>query len=267
MIKVNGEELNVTIFSDNTSQVWKVPIVDTKPDKFKITWEFSHEGELFHLAQLVSLIRQARVPVPIHLHMPYLPYGRQDKHISNETTFALRVFARMLKMMNFDKITTIDAHSNVISRMVPFFANIHPSNQISKALRAVEATAIAFPDKGACDRYFGKDETIGHELIIGHKVRNQLTGHIEKYEIEGNPKGRDVLIIDDICDRGMTFRLMTKKLLEQNAKEVNLYVSHGIFPDGICDILDSGISRIFTHKGEVFLQKDESGRKEKTSER
>lgn len=252
MIKVNGEEIVPTIFPDKTSQIWKVPIIDTTPKKFNIVWDFSHEGELFHLAQLVRLIRQARVPVPINLHMPYLPYGRQDKDVSNESTFALRVFGRMIESMGFDKITTLDAHSDMLYKMMPHkFENIHPSKEISQALREVGATAIAFPDKGACDRYFGKDETIGHELVIGHKVRNQFSGYIEKYKIQGNPKDRNVLIIDDICDGGMTFILLAKDLLKAGAKSVNLYVTHGIFSKGTGVLKQAGISRIFTHKGEV----------------
>lgn len=258
MIKINGEELNVTIFPDNTSQVWKVPIINSTPKEFYIEWEFSHEGELFHLAQLVRLIRQARVPVPMYLHMPYLPYGRQDKEVSNESTFALRVFGRILEDMGFDKITTLDAHSDLLQKIIPLrFENIHPSRQISEALRAVCATGIAFPDKGACDRYFGKDHTIGHELIIGHKVRNQLTGYIDQYDIEGNPKDRNILIIDDICDGGMTFILLTKDLLRAGAKSVNLYVSHGIFSKGTQVLRDAGIKRIFTYKGEVLPPTEE----------
>jgi len=251
-LRLNGINIDVTMFPDNTSQVWKVPEAAFEGKSYNIVWEFSHEGELFHLLQLVQLIRYGHIPRPIKLHMPYLPYGRQDKDLSNDATFALKPFCNLLDTLNLDEITTLDAHSMIAEKWLRNFKNIHPSREISQALRKTNATAIAFPDKGACDRYFGKDETIGHELIIGHKVRDQQSGWIVKYDIEGDPKGRDVLIIDDICDGGMTFKLLAKDLYEQGAASVSLYVTHGIFSKGLRELRKAGIRNIYTKDGELF---------------
>jgi len=251
MISVNGENINVTIFPDKTSQVWQVPIIDQTPKRFDIEWVFEHEGELFHLAQLVRLIRHNRVPVPITLHMPYLPYGRQDKEISNESTFALRVFGNMIENMGFDKITTLDAHSDLLDKMMPVeFESIFPEKEIDFAIGQIKATALAFPDGGAWTRYGNLLFDRSMKGIIGHKVRDPKTGYITKYHINGDPKDHDILIIDDIADGGMTFILLTKDLLQAGAKSVNLYATHGIFSKGIEVLKDAGISRIFTHKGE-----------------
>lgn len=256
MLKLNGHRIDITMFPDKTSQVWKVPEELFECKNYNIEFEFDHEGEVMHLVQLVDLIRHGHIPRPVNLHMPYLPYGRQDKDIDNNATFALKSFCRILSMLHFDNITTLDAHSMKSDEYLWRFKNIHPSKQISQALRACNATAIAFPDSGACDRYFGKDETIGHHLIIGHKVRDQQTGYIEEYNIEGDPNGKDVLVIDDICDGGMTFRLLAKDLLKAGAASVNLYVTHGIFSKGAKILFDDGISRIFTKDGEIFSSRD-----------
>jgi len=45
MLTINGEKINVTMFPDGTSQVWKVPIIETKPTRFNIQWDFESEGE------------------------------------------------------------------------------------------------------------------------------------------------------------------------------------------------------------------------------
>ena len=250
--KLNGIKVNVDIFPDKTSQVWKVSESSFEGKSYNIEWNFESESEVIQLVQLVDLIRHGHIPRPVNLYMPYLPYGRQDKGIDNNATFALKSFCRVLSMLRFDDITTLDAHSTKADEYLWNYKNIHPSKQISQALRMTNATAIAFPDKGASDRYFGRDETIGHHLIIGHKVRDQLTGYITEYNIEGDPNGKDVLIIDDICDGGMTFRLLTKDLLKAGASSVSLYVTHGIFSKGVQILLDDGISRIFTKDGEVF---------------
>lgn len=253
MISVNGEKLNVTMFPDGTSQVWKLPVINTKPTKFNIQWDFESEGEIFHLAQLVRLIRQARVPVPITLHMPYLPYGRQDKKVANDKTFALRVFSSMIKDMSFAEISTVDAHSNLLERTLPNFKNCYPDKGIFTSYVETCANVLAFPDKGASDRYTDIGQ---YPAIIGNKIRDQLTGYITSYDIEGDPRGKDVLILDDICDGGMTFILLAKELLTAGANSVNLYVSHGIFSKGLNVLRDAGIKRIFTKDGEVTKLKN-----------
>ena len=253
MITVNGEKINVTMFPDGASQVWKLPIIETKPSKFDIEWNFESEGEIFHLAQLVRLIRQARVPVPINLHMPYLPYGRQDKEVGNDKTFALRVFSSMIKDMSFAKISTVDAHSDLLERILPNFINYYPDKGIFTSYAETCANMLAFPDKGASKKYTDIGQ---YPAIIGDKVRDQLTGYITSYNIEGDPRGKNVLIVDDLCDGGMTFILLAKELLTAGANSVNLYVSHGIFSKGLNVLRDAGIERIFTKDGEVTKLKN-----------
>lgn len=55
MIKLNGLEIKPTIFPDGTSQIWKIKI-DSNLDNQLIEWEFQHEGELMHVAQLLWLL-------------------------------------------------------------------------------------------------------------------------------------------------------------------------------------------------------------------
>lgn len=250
MISVNGEIINVTKFPDGTSQVWKLPEYLLKAKSFDIVLNFEDESEVFHLIQLNTLLKYGQVPRPVRLHMPFLPYSRQDKEVSNKSTWALRSFAILVNQMRFAQVTTIDVHSKVASELFDNFRNIEPEEYINGAKSTLSESEnsliLAAPDKGAADRY--KDYDIS---IVGYKVRNQLTGYIENYDIEGDPSGKDVLIIDDICDGGMTFKLFARDLLTNGAKSVSLYVTHGIFSKGIQTLKDSGISRIFTKEGEV----------------
>lgn len=258
-IKVNGIEVNPTIFPDKTSQVWKIDEEIFNGKEYNIEFNFKDEGEIFHLQQLNNLLKFGRVPRPMTLHMPYLPYGRQDKEISNETTFALNTFADIINRMFFKKVTTLDAHSKVAEKLFDNFENIYPGHKIITAHHSISDfeegaynTVMAYPDAGAAERYGSK----GGRHIIGDKVRDQLTGYITEYKIEGNPEGKDILIVDDICDGGMTFRLMAKELYKQGAQSVHLYVTHGIFSKGLKVLQDAGIQRIFTKDGEVFPSKD-----------
>ena len=252
MISVNDEEVTPTMFPDKTSQIWNIPSIDSSPKKFNITWLFESEAELFHLQQIVDLIKYARVPCLVNLYIPYLPYGRQDKDISNTTTFALHSFAKIINNMYFDKVETIDAHSNIASTLINNFVSHSPDTSILDTLGCLSVNSIAFPDKGACDRYRDLECLQGCDVIIGHKERCQSTGYITSYNIEGNVKGNNVLMVDDLCDGGMTFKLMADQMIKDGAKDLHLFVSHGIFSKGTQTLRDSGIKRIFTHTGEVI---------------
>lgn len=271
MIKLNGVEIKPTIFPDGTSQVWKLPD-DLIQHENHVEWEFQHEGEFMHLAQLKMLLDSTSGSpkgAKVELYIPYLPYARQDKVVSNQTTFSLLTFSRLLNSLDFDKVSSLDVHSPLAGVGIDRFESISPSKGIDKAIRKLMNKPgkfleprteidlmVGYPDAGASARY-GKSDDIA---IIGNKTRDQSSGFITDYSIEGDPSGKDILVIDDICDGGMTFILFAKELLTAGAKSVNLYVTHGIFSKGLRPLKEAGIDRIFTRLGEASEIKTGIGR-------
>jgi len=248
MIYLNAARVDATLFPDNTSQVWKIPLENfvKHTEINKIEWEFTHEGEFMQLAQLKDLIDQ--VGFRAELKLKYLPYGRQDKEIQNSTTFALRTFAKLLNSLNFEKVTIMDPHSETAAELIRNSSEEYPLDILEKVCQLTNADIVCYPDQGADSKY---SYIYPYKSICGSKVRNQETGYIESYTLHGDPKGKNVLIVDDICDGGMTFKLLTKDLLKGGATEVNLFVTHGLFSKGLRTLFDSGIKRIFTQDGEA----------------
>ena len=255
MFLVNGSEVNITIFPDKTSQVWHQDM-----DKFNlddgydvtIEWRFESEAEVIQLVQLVDFVKSF-YPNFLHLYMPYLPYGRQDKKISNDTTFALQSFAKVLNILEFDQVTTLDAHNPLACEfLIKNFKNIIPRLEI--AHRAKENDIICFPDKGAKNRY-GTILSFTDKLYVTcDKKRDEATGKILSIEIENCHnyiKDSKILIVDDLCDGGGTFIETAKKLKELGAKSVSLYTTHGIYSKGTDFLFVNGIDKIYNHKGEI----------------
>lgn len=247
MIYLNNIEIIPTIFPDKTSQIWGLPEKLLKAKKHHIIWKFESEAEFMHLAQLRALLGGKNVT----LHMPYLPYARQDKPISNDSTFALGPFSNLLHWLFLKKITVFDPHSEYFCRYMGNARAIWPKKDIKNTFKKVKADLICYPDDGAFDKYTQFIDQYKYPSIRGKKQRNQKTGKITKYEVLGYPKDKTVLIVDDICDGGMTFILLAKKLKKLGAKEIHLYVSHGLFSKGTKVIRDAGIERIFTKEGEL----------------
>lgn len=240
----------ITIFPDKTSQVWRVKD-DNNSGLYRIVWNFENEAELIHVLQLATLISKKG---HVYLHIPYLVYGRQDKPISNNSTFALIVFGDVLLNSGlFKEISSLDIHN---PKAVPFIRNIIPNERIKEVLKDSDATAVCFPDKGASMRGYKYDREYYGEPIILDKKRNQQTGEIEGLKFASkvpyNLSGFKVLILDDIGDGMRTFIEASKLLKAFGAKEVYVYTTHGIYSKGLDVVFDSGIDRVFNYNEEVF---------------
>lgn len=181
------------------------------------------------------------------LSIDTLPYARQDKPVSNKSTFALWTFSKLLNSLHFDVVTVVDVHNpELTKKLINNLMNVEPDSHVT-SLASDIADIICYPDEGAMKRY--DSGTI--PFCYGTKLRDPETGYIEGYTFNGDVKGKKVLMWDDLCDGGMTFIKCAEKLLQGGAKEVYLYVSHGIFSKGTEVLFNSGISRIFTKDGEI----------------
>jgi len=76
------------------------------------------------------------------------------------------------------------------------------------------------------------------------KERDSATHAITKTVISADVRGKNLIIIDDICDGGRTFIQLGQALKEAGAKDVYLYVTHGIFMAGL-EILKPAIDKVF----------------------
>lgn len=254
MLSLNGKTLPITMFPDNTSQVWKLDEWILKETNYVyIEWKYSHEGEFLQLAQLKALLDTYKIRAGLKL--TYLPYGRQDKDVLNSATFALRPFAQLLNFLNFDEVIIMDPHSKVALDLINNSRAVYPVEQVMAIAYDLKIGLFCYPDEGAVDKYTGGDnvqnEIYDYPCIWGEKVRDQLTGNITSYKLIGKCSGKNVLIVDDICDGGATFKLLAKDLLAAGANSVVLFVTHGIFSKGTRTLFESGIQRIFTLDGEV----------------
>lgn len=244
MISLNGSPINITKFPDRTSQVWNLAKIDKHTGSAHVEWEFESESEIIHLAQLKALLDKWEVYST--LYIDYLPYARQDKEISNTATFALRPFAKILNSLKFDQVAILDPHSEKSLDLINESSAIYAIEQLTNAIDKTDCTLFCYPDQGAREKYSKYYE---YKTIYGEKKRDQATGKITDYRLVGDPAGHNVLIVDDICDGGATFIALAELLKSNGAKEVNLFVTHGLFTKGTTVLYEAGINKIYTKKG------------------
>lgn len=243
-------DLHVTIFPDKSSQVWQLDEKILEAGTKTITWYFESEAELFHMSQLVRLLRRSvQIEDKITLVIPFLPYSRQDKIVSNNTTFARDVFLDYLSTLQVSQIVTYDVHSSFPRYCNNWIVSKDVNAQVQKALGACNADLVCFPDKGATTRGY-EIRNSDNEIPSFHldKIRNQTTGKIESLvcSLPLDLEDCNILIVDDICDGGRTFIDASKLLKEMGAKTVSLYVTHGILSQGLHPLFEGGIDHVYT---------------------
>lgn len=208
-----------------------------------IRWNYESDAEMFALMCLVNHIRDHKEDAHIELVMPYVPNARQDRVKSDEDIFTLKYFCQFINSLKFNKVRVQDVHSNVSLALIDRVCDYGIMYPLHKALTQIvfsetgdvmhesrmecyENLVVFFPDEGAMKRY--SSEITNSPIAFGIKNRDWKTGQIKGLDLMNGEavKGKNVLIIDDICSRGGTFYHSAKALKEAGAANIYLYVTH-----------------------------------------
>ncbi|RLM07798.1 ribose-phosphate pyrophosphokinase [Gibbsiella quercinecans] len=205
------------------------------------------------LAQLVDAVRHRFLIKESLLELPYLPYARQDRHMGDGDSFALQVFGQLLNTLAFDRVTVLDPHSDVAAAAVNRLHAITQQQCMQHSARlagllAQQRLMLIAPDAGALKKIHA---VAAHFSLAEYgtmtKHRDVLTGELTGFELlTGDVQGKDVLIVDDLCDAGGTFIGAAQVLRQAGARAVSLYVTHGVFSQGTARLLAQGIDHIYT---------------------
>lgn len=214
--------LNLKIASDDTTELIKCTA--------GIHWYYDSEEELVVLNYLVKEIRNHDIE-RLFLHMPYVPNARMDRCENIENVFTLKYFADIINSLGFDRVYTLDVHSDVAKALINNIVNKSPVLYIQSVLKKIgsysnKTLTVFYPDSGAMKRY---SKMIKVPYAFGNKVRDWETGKIQDLDVIGDRNliaNHDILIIDDICSRGGTFYYAAQKLKELGANDIYLWVSH-----------------------------------------
>lgn len=182
-------------------------------------------------------------------YVPYIPYARQDRVMVPGEPLSSAVFGTLINLCGFDRIIVDDPHSDVSPSHIK---NVAIFEQYELALDILgpgffDDAVIVAPDAGAIKKVTKLAQKVNHAVIgVGNKHRNLLTNEITSTSYSGpDVSGKRVIMVDDIGDGLRTFIELGRVLKAQGAKEVALYITHGIFSYG-ADICDGIIDEIYS---------------------
>ena len=163
--------------------------------------------------------------------IPYFGYARQDRKVVPRTSISAKMVSNLITKAGADRIVTLDLHSGQIQGFfdIPvdnLFATPIFARHIKRKIKSKNLICVA-PDVGgtARARALGKMLNIGLAIV---DKRRPSPGKSEVMNVIGNVKNKTCIIVDDIIDSGGTIVNAAKVLKEKGAKDVHVYVSHGV---------------------------------------
>lgn len=257
VIKVTGASGEIPVkrfnFPDGQVHVQVGPYSDKYDDVLEIRTAIIDGNDLLATLLTVDALRSAGAS-KIDLFITYMLAARMDRRIAAGQPFTLEVVAKVLTLGNFRKITVLDPHSPVTCQRLGA-EGILPIKSVKEVLRILDwqpdqDVGLVAPDAGSVERVTSYAYACGGDkgsfrITKCLKHRDSQTGALSGFVL-ANPEERvpeRVLICDDILDAGGTFSGVAKLLKDAGAKQVNLYITHGIFSKG--DRI-ANIDRIFT---------------------
>lgn len=188
--------------------------------------------------QLMLAIDAARRASAIEIIpiMPYCPYARQDKRDQRRGPIGARVFADNLQEAGATSIITMDLHSDQIEGFykIPVI-HLRGKYLFSKVIldKSDSNTILCSPDAGGLKRVKKIRDKI-YELydvkipfISLDKTRKEAN-KTDSIEVLGDVKGKNIIIVDDMCDTGGTLIKGTEALLNAGATNVKVLVTHAV---------------------------------------
>lgn len=217
-------------------------------DKLLIEVIYRSSDDLIDMMLLVNAIRQINRSAIISLHVPYMPFARQDRVMTSGEPFALQIVKTIIESCRFNSILTLDAHSDVLAGMFePGILTIKSQTDLWGDFSFAKSSALVSPDAGALKKIYKLAKLVNLPVIEAGKRRDVQTGEIVKTTIDATHLSlyENLYIIDDICDGGRTFIELAKVIRDAGfAGNLFLCVTHGIFSKGI-ECLDEVFNGVY----------------------
>ena len=221
-------DVKVSVFSDGEFQPSFEETVRGQ-DVFIVQSTMPPTENLFELLLLVDAARRASARKIIAV-IPYFGFARQDRKDKPRVAIGAKLVANMLMAAGVDRVMTMDLHADQIQGFfeVPvdhLFASTLFLKEVEKLDQ--QNLVVAAPDAGGAKRANSYAKNLNCGLALCHKHRKKAN-EIAEMTVIGDVMGKDVVIIDDMCDTAGTLTTAADLLIEKGAKSVRAFTTHAV---------------------------------------
>ena len=218
----------VTDFSDGEFQPSFEETVRGQ-DVFIIQSTMPPSDSLFELLLMIDAARRASARKIIAV-IPYFGFARQDRKDKPRVAIGAKLVANMLMAAGVDRVMTMDLHADQIQGFfeVPvdhLFASTIFYSEMQKFNTG--NLIMAAPDAGGTKRANTYAKKLDVGLAICHKSRKKAN-EVAEMTVIGDVTGKDVILIDDMCDTAGTLTKAADLFMEKGALSVRAFCTHAV---------------------------------------
>ena len=180
--------------------------------------------------------------------IPYFGYARQDRKVVPRTSISAKLVSNLITKAGADRVVTVDLHAGQIQGFfdIPvdnLFSTPIFARHAKKKIKSKKVICVA-PDVGGTERARALGKLLNVGLAIVDK-RRPKPGQSQVMNVIGDVKNQTCIIVDDIIDSGGTIVNAAKALKARGAKEVYVYITHGVLSgDAVKKIKNSVIKNL-----------------------
>jgi len=196
---------------------------------FLIQSTYAPSDNLMELLLMIDAAKRASAYKVIAV-IPYYGLARQDRKDRPRVAIGSKLVANMLTAAGADRLITMDLHAPQIQGyfdipvdhldssaiFIPYIENLKLAN-----------LTFAAPDVGSANRIREIATYFECEMVICDKHRKRAN-EIASMVVIGDVTGRDVVLIDDICDTGGTLVKSAGLMKENGARSVRALCTHPV---------------------------------------
>lgn len=204
---------------------------------------FPPTDNLFELLLLIDAAKRASAKRIIAV-MPYFGFARQDRKDKPRVAIGAKLVANMLMAAGIDRVVTMDLHADQIQGFfeVPvdhLYGSTLFLNHIKDNMDLTNV-CIATPDTGGTKRANTYAKALGVDMAICYKQR-EVANQVSSMTVIGNVTGKDVIIVDDMCDTAGTLTKAAGLMMEYGANSVRAICTHGVLSGPAYDRIEDSV--------------------------
>jgi len=193
--------------------------------------------------------------------IPYFGYSRQDRKDKPRVPISAKLVANLLVTAGATRVLTMDLHAGQIQG----FFDIPVDNLYARPILAdavaklyLKNLVVMAPDLGAIKIARAYSNHLNGEFAVMDK-RRVSTQEVSISSIIGSDvKGRDVLLVDDMCSTGGTLVTAAEACDKAGAKSIYAAFTHGLLVgDAVKRLAGSVIEKIYVSNTVPFLEQQQ----------
>ena len=196
---------------------------------FLVQSTFAPADNLMQLLLMIDAAKRASAYRVVAV-IPYYGYARQDRKDKPRVAIGAKMIATLLEAAGADRVITMDLHAPQIQG----FFDVPVDHLDSSAIfipyidqLKLANLSFAAPDVGSTNRVREIASYFNAEMVICDKHRKRAN-EIASMVVIGDVTGKDVVLVDDICDTGGTLAKAAGLLKEKGANSVRAMITHPV---------------------------------------